>query len=95
MPEVRETMDTQRGSRSTRIGIVVSDKMDKTVVVRVDQVVKHKIYKKFIKRRVNCKAHDEANSCSIGDKVLIVETRPLSKDKRWRVREVLEKAVIA
>ncbi|WP_020676888.1 30S ribosomal protein S17 [Geopsychrobacter electrodiphilus] len=88
-------MDTQRGTRSTRIGIVVSDKMDKTVVVRVDQVVKHRIYKKYIKRRVNCKAHDEANSCCIGDKVLIVETRPLSKDKHWRVREVLEKAVIA
>jgi len=88
-------MDKQRGNRSTRIGIVVSDKMDKTVVVRVDQMVKHKVYKKYIKRKVNCKAHDEQNDCSVGDKVLIVETRPLSKDKRWRVREVLEKAVIA
>ncbi len=88
-------MDKQRGNRRTRIGVVVSDKMDKTVVVRVDRIVKHKIYKKFIKRKVNCKAHDENNSCGVGDKVLIVETRPLSKDKRWRVREVLEKAVTA
>jgi small subunit ribosomal protein S17 len=69
--------------------------MDKTVVVRVDDLVKHSVYKKFIKRKVNCKAHDEDNSCAIGDKVLIVETRPLSKDKRWRVRQVLDKAVIA
>lgn len=88
-------MDKQRGNRSTRIGIVVSDKMDKTVVVRVDQIVKHATYKKYIKRKVNCKAHDEENSCCVGDKVLIVETRPLSKDKRWRIREVLEKAVTA
>ena len=86
-------MDKQRGSRNTRTGIVVSDKMDKTVVVRVDQVVKHRVYKKYIKRSVNFKAHDELNSCGAGDKVLIVECRPLSKDKRWRVREVLEKAV--
>lgn len=88
-------MEKQRGTRRSRTGIVVSDKMDKTVVVRVDRLVKHKIYKKFIKRKVNCKAHDEANSCCVGDKVLIVETRPLSKDKRWRVSEVLEKAVTA
>lgn len=88
-------MEKQRGNRRTRVGVVVSDKMDKTVVVRVDRLVKHKIYKKFIKRKVNCKAHDESNSCGVGDKVLIVETRPLSKDKRWRVREVLEKAVTA
>lgn len=88
-------MSLERGNRSTRVGVVVSNKMDKTVVVRVDNLVKHSVYKKFIKRRINCKAHDEANSCGIGDKVLIVETRPLSKDKRWRVRQVLEKAVIA
>jgi len=88
-------MSLERGNRSTRVGVVVSNKMDKTVVVRVDTLVKHTVYKKFIKRRTNCKAHDEANSCGIGDKVLIVETRPLSKDKRWRVRQVLEKAVIA
>lgn len=88
-------MSLERGNRSTRVGIVVSNKMDKTVVVRVDNLVKHRVYKKFIKRKVTFKAHDEANSCSIGDKVLIVETRPLSKDKRWRVRQVLEKAVTA
>lgn len=85
----------ERGKRNTRVGIVVSDKMDKTVVVKMDNLVKHSMYKKFIKRKVTCKAHDEANSCAIGDKVLIVETRPLSKDKRWRVRQILEKAVTA
>ena len=88
-------MSLERGNRNTRVGIVVSDKMDKTVVVRVDDLVKHSVYKKFIKRKVSCKAHDEANSCGIGDKVLIVESRPLSKGKRWRVRQVLEKAVTA
>ena len=88
-------MSQERGNRRTRIGVVVSDKMDKTVVVRVDRLVKHSIYKKFIKRKDSCKAHDELNSCSVGDKVLIVECRPLSKDKRWRVRQVLEKAVTA
>lgn len=88
-------MNQERGKRRTRVGVVVSDKMDKTVVVRVDDLVKHSVYKKYIRHKVNCKAHDEANSCGIGDKVLIVESRPLSKDKRWRVRQVLEKAVIA
>lgn len=88
-------MNQERGNRKTRIGVVVSDKMDKTVVVQVDRLVKHSVYKKYIKRKSNCKAHDEANSCGVGDKVLIVETRPLSKDKRWRVRQILEKAVIA
>jgi small subunit ribosomal protein S17 len=67
--------------------------MEKTVVVKVDQLIKHPVYKKYIKRRVSYKAHDEQNSCSIGDKILIVETRPLSRDKRWRVREILEKNV--
>ncbi len=86
-------MTTQRGNRKTRVGIVVSDKMEKTVVVKVDHLVKHPVYKKYIKRRVTCKVHDEQNACNVGDKVLIVETRPLSKDKRWRVREVLEKNV--
>lgn len=86
-------MTTERGNKKTRVGIVVSDKMDKTVVVKVDQLVKHPIYKKYIKRRISFKAHDEQNSCAIGDKVLIVETRPLSRDKRWRVREILEKHV--
>ena len=88
-------MSQERGNRSTRVGFVVSNKMDKTVVVRVDNLVKHSVYKKFIKRKVTWKAHDEDNVCEIGDKVLIVETRPLSKDKRWRVRQVLEKAVTA
>lgn len=87
-------MTTERGNRKTRVGIVVSDKMDKTVVVKVDNLIKHPVYKKTIKRRVTYKAHDEQNSCSVGDKVLIVETRPLSRDKRWRVREILEKNVI-
>jgi small subunit ribosomal protein S17 len=86
-------MSTEQGNRKTRVGVVVSDKMDKTVVVRVDNIVKHPVYKKFIKRRVTCKAHDERNECATGDKVLLVETRPLSKDKRWRVREILEKNV--
>ena len=87
-------MSTEQGNRKTRVGVVVSDKMDKTVVVRVDNIVKHPVYKKFIKRRVTCKAHDEKNECATGDKVLLVETRPLSKDKRWRVREILEKNAI-
>ena len=69
--------------------------MNKTVVVKVDNLIKHPIYKKYIKRRITLKAHDEQNECGIGDKVLVVETRPLSKDKRWRVREILEKNVIA
>ena len=86
-------MAKERGSKKTRVGIVVSDKMDKTVVVKMDNIVKHPIYKKYIKRRVTCKAHDEQNACAEGDKVLIVETRPLSKDKRWRVREIIEKNV--
>jgi len=84
-------MTTERGNRKTRVGVVTSDKMDKTVVVKVDQLVKHPIYKKYIKRKVTYKAHDEQNTCAVGDKVLIVETRPLSRDKRWRVREILEK----
>lgn len=87
-------MEAQRGKKKTRIGMVVSDKMQKTVVVRVDQMIKHPVYQKYIRRKVTYKAHDEANACQVGDKVLIVETRPLSKDKRWRVREILEKTTI-
>ncbi len=87
-------MATERGNRKTRVGIVVSDKMDKTIVVKVDQLVKHPLYKKYIKRTVTCQAHDEQNQCGVGDKVLIVETRPLSRHKRWRVREIIEKNVI-
>ena len=86
-------MIKERGKSKERVGIVISDKMDKTVVVKVDNMVKHAVYNKYIKRRVTYKAHDEQNACAAGDKVLIVETRPLSKDKRWRVREILEKNV--
>ena len=83
----------ERGNRRAQIGVVVSDKMDKTVVVRVDKVLKHPAYKKYIRRRSKYKAHDEKNECSIGDRVLIIESRPLSKEKRWRVCKTLEKAV--
>ncbi|MBN1842811.1 MAG: 30S ribosomal protein S17 [Deltaproteobacteria bacterium] len=82
-----------RGIRKRRIGRVVSDKMDKTVVVAIDRIVKHSVYKKYVKRRSKCVAHDEKNMCALGDKVMIIETRPLSKTKRWRVCEVMQKAV--
>ncbi|MFN3505163.1 MAG: 30S ribosomal protein S17 [Caldimicrobium sp.] len=82
------------GRRKELIGIVVSDKMDKTVVVMVESLVKHPLYGKFIKKRKKYMAHDENNSCRIGDRVLIEETRPLSKRKRWRVKEILEKAKV-
>lgn len=82
----------ERALRKTRIGTVVSDKMDKTIVVAIRDSVKHPLYKKIIKRTVRFKAHDEKNECNIGDKVLIMETRPLSKDKRWRLVEIIEKA---
>jgi small subunit ribosomal protein S17 len=87
-------MKAERGNQKVRVGVVTSDKMDKTVVVKVDQLVRHPVYKKYIKRRVTYKAHDEENKCGVGDKVAIVETRPLSRDKRWRVREILEKNAI-
>ena len=86
MTEVRTT------SRKTRVGKVVSDKMDKTVVVIVEDRVAHKTYKKIIGRTYRLKAHDENNECGIGDRVRVMETRPLSKDKRWRVVEIVEKA---
>ena len=82
----------ERNLRKTRVGKVVSDKMDKTVVVAIEDNVKHPLYKKIIKNTIRLKAHDENNSCHIGDRVLIMETRPLSKDKRWRVAEIVEKA---
>ena len=82
-----------RGLRKRQIGTVVSNKMDKTVVVSIERIVQHPVYKKYVKRRGKCVAHDAQNMCQIGDKVMIVETRPLSKTKRWRVREILEKAV--
>jgi small subunit ribosomal protein S17 len=83
---------SERGNRKTQVGIVVSDKMDKTVVVKVDRLVKHPVYNKYIKRTAKYKAHDNDNSCKTGDRVLIVETRPLSKDKRWKVRQIIEKS---
>ncbi len=82
----------ERALRKTRVGIVVSDKMDKTIVVAIRDNVKHPLYKKIIKRTVRFKAHDENNIAQIGDKVMIMETRPLSKDKNWRLVEIIEKA---
>ena len=82
----------ERNLRKTRVGVVSSDKMDKTVVVTVKDKIKHPLYKKIVNRTIKFKAHDEKNECGVGDKVLILETRPLSKDKRWRVVEIIEKA---
>lgn len=84
----------ERNLRKVMIGKVVSDKMDKTVVVAVETSVRHKVYNKIVKRTYKLKAHDELNECKIGDTVKVMETRPLSKDKRWRVVEIMEKAVI-
>ena len=83
---------SERNLRKTRTGMVVSDKMDKTVVVAVIDNVRHPLYEKIVKRTVKFKAHDEQNACGIGDTVMIMETRPISKDKRWRVVEIIEKA---
>jgi len=80
---------SERGIKKTQIGVVVSDKMDKTVVVKVDRLVKHPVYNKYIKRSAKYKAHDENNSCKMGDRVVIAESRPLSKDKCWKVRQVI------
>ena len=82
----------QRGNKITIKGIVVSSKMDKTVVVRAERLVKHSVFHKYIKRFVKYKAHDEQNASKVGDKVLIMESRPLSREKRWRMVEILEKA---
>jgi small subunit ribosomal protein S17 len=82
----------QRGNKISIKGTVVSNKMDKTIVVRAERLVKHSVFHKFIKRYVKYKAHDEQNACQVGDQVLIVESRPLSKEKRWRMLEILEKA---
>ena len=84
----------ERNLRKTLIGTVESNKMDKTIVVKVETAVRHPIYKKIVKRTYKLKAHDEENVCQVGDKVKVMETRPLSKDKRWRLVEVIEKAVI-
>ena len=83
---------SERNLRKTRTGKVVSNKMDKTVVVAIEDNVKHALYKKIIKKTIRLKAHDENNQCNVGDRVLIMETRPISKDKRWRVVEIIEKA---
>lgn len=85
-------MSVERNLRKTRVGKVVSNKMDKTIVVAIADNVKHPLYKKIIKRTIKLKAHDEQNVCNIGDRVEIMETRPLSKDKRWRLVQVIEKA---
>ena len=82
----------ERNLRKTRIGRVVSDKMDKTIVVAIQDNVKHKVYNKIIKRTTKIHAHDEKNECNIGDKVEVMETRPLSKTKRWRLVQIIEKA---
>jgi small subunit ribosomal protein S17 len=87
-----ETPNTERNLRKTRIGRVVSDKMDKTIVVAVENRVKHPVIGKIVKRTYKLKAHDEENSCGIGDRVRVMETRPLSKEKRWRLVTILEKA---
>lgn len=82
----------ERNFRKTMTGTVVSDKMDKTIVVAIEDRVKHPLYKKIVKRTYKLKAHDENNECTIGDKVKVMETRPLSKDKRWRLVEIVQKA---
>lgn len=83
---------SERNMRKTLVGRVASDKMDKTIVVAIEDSVKHKLYNKVIKRTIRVKAHDENNECRVGDRVRIMETRPLSKDKRWRLVEIVEKA---
>lgn len=88
------TDGSQQGHRKTRVGIVVSDKMNKTVVVAIEKKVLHPIFKKYVRHRKKYKAHDENNECRVGDQVLIEETRPLSKDKRWRVKATLQRAAI-
>ena len=83
---------SERNLRKTRTGMVVSDKMDKTIVVAIEDNVRHPLYKKIVKRTVRLKAHDENNECRVGDRVTVRETRPLSKDKRWRLAAIVEKA---
>jgi small subunit ribosomal protein S17 len=85
-------MSEERNLRKNRVGIVVSDKMDKTVIIAIEEHVKHQKYGKVIKRTIRLKVHDEKNECGIGDKILVAETRPLSHDKRWRLVEIIEKA---
>jgi small subunit ribosomal protein S17 len=92
MSEDTQMVDGTRNDRKVREGLVVSDKMDKTVVVAVENRFKHRLYGKVVRRTSRLKAHDEQNACGIGDRVLLMETRPSSKTKRWRVVEILEKA---
>jgi small subunit ribosomal protein S17 len=92
MSEQAQASAEQRNARKVREGLVVSDKMDKTVVVSVEDRVKHALYGKVMRKTVRLKAHDEQNACGVGDRVLLMETRPLSATKRWRVVEILEKA---
>ncbi len=82
---------SERNLRKTRTGLVVSDKMDKTIVVAIEDNVRHPLYKKIVKRTIKLKAHDENNECRVGDRVEVMETRPLSKDKRWRLARIIEK----
>lgn len=82
-----------RGKKRQLIGTIVSDKMDKSVTVQVERLVKHKLYKKYIRRRTKFAAHDENNSCGVGDRVVITESRPISRTKRWRISRIVEKAV--
>ena len=89
----KESVDI-RGIRKRKVGVVVSDKMDKTVVIQIERLVSHPVYKKYVKRRNNIKAHDEKNEYQVGDRVEIVETRPTSKDKRWRVNKLINRPVI-
>lgn len=81
---------SERGHRRTQFGVVVSDKMEKTIVVKVDRLIKHPVYNKYIKRSAKYKVHDENNNCKIGDRVQIIECRPLSKDKRWNLKQISE-----
>ena len=92
MKEAAASMSEQRGLRKTRVGMVVSDKMDKTIVVEIKERVRHPLYGKIMNQTSKLKAHDEANAAGIGDRVLLMETRPTSATKRWRVVEILEKA---
>ena len=85
-------MAEARGNRKTRTGVVVSDKMDKTIVVEIRTRVKHPLYGKIMNRTTRLKAHDEENACGVGDRVMVMETRPLSKDNRWRLTQIIEKA---
>ena len=84
--------ESERGQRKTRTGVVVSDKMEKTIVVQIERLVMHPLYKRFVRRRVKCKVHDERNEAHVGDTVVIEECRPLSREKRWRLKSIPHRA---